>query len=208
MRLRLSFAAVTVALTTASTAALADGPTFGSARQLAISSDANLALTHTSTTATTPGSSFSSTTLTLLPSADYFVTDGLSVGAYVLLQVNSATYTPSTSTTLGIGPRIGYNFTLSDTFSFWPKVGLGIDHTSFNGSGATAITVSIYAPLLVHPAPHFFLGLGPIFTSDLINALSGPSGATPSGSTPTSSTSGPKVTTFGLAFTVGGWVGL
>lgn len=201
MRLSLSFAAVTVALTTVSTAALADGPTFGSANQLAISSDSNLQLTHTSVTQ----GGGTTTTFTFLPAADYFVINGLSLGGFALAEVVGGSTVLATSTTVGVGARVGYNVAFSDTFSFWPKLGLGIDHTS-GGLGETVVTASIYAPFLVRPAPHFFLGLGPIFTTELTNSESDDGASTPSGLT--ASTNAPKTTTFGLAFTVGGWLAL
>ena len=194
MRFSISFAMFSVVLT-ASTAALADGPTFGSANQLAISSDANLQLTHTSYS----DGGGSTTELTLRPAVDYFVIDQLSIGGFVLLDIDSPAGVSSQSvTTFGIGPRVGYNLTINDTFSFWPKLGVAFQHSSGGEISDTSFNVSIFAPFLVHPAPHFFLGLGPIFSQDLSNSVS-------AGNV---SGDGAKATTFGLAFTVGGWVGL
>jgi hypothetical protein len=186
---------------TASSVALADDLVFGKSGQLAISSDANLSFTSTSET----GGGESNTVLLLEPAADYFVIDGLSVGGFVLLEHESI---GQGETTWGIGPRVGYNLAITDKFSFWPKLGFSYTSTSVtlatNGMGGTssgtesAFALTIFAPFLFHPAPHFFVGLGPIFSTQLSNSES--AGGV--------SVDGAKATTFGLAFTIGGWVGL
>jgi hypothetical protein len=194
MRFAISFATFAVALT-ASSAAFADGPTFGAAGQLAISSDANLQLTHTSVT----DGGDSTTILSLRPAADFFVIDDLSIGGFVLFENDSSSGATESTTTFGIGPRVGYNLAISDTFSFWPKVGLSFQHVSAGTASETSFNVALFAPFLVHPAQHFFLGLGPIVSTDLANNVSGAGGG---------SAEVPKATTFGLAFTLGGWIGL
>jgi hypothetical protein len=54
----------------------------------------------------------------------------------------------------------------------------------------------LYAPFLYHLASHFFVGLGPLLSADLAasESAAGKSG------------DAPKVVTYGLAFTVGGWM--
>jgi hypothetical protein len=48
-----------------------------------------------------------------------------------------------------------------------------------------AFTLNLFAPIMFHPAPHFFVGFGPFLDTDL------------SGSD--------KVTTYGAKLTIGGW---
>ena len=174
---------------------------FGSPGQLVISSDANLGLTGQTTGGVDGGSSTSTWTLTLLPSADYFVIQNLSVGAFVDFThtefTNTTNGTPngtgSTSlNTFGLGPRIGYDIPIVDWISVWPKLGLSFSTTSSSTNGQSGNnnrwTLLLYAPFLYHLATHFFVGLGPLLSADL--AASG----------------GAKVVTYGLAFTLGGWL--
>src|SRR5688572_26870533 len=93
---------------------------FGDEGQLAISSDAALAIEHR-----TPGDV---TTVTLAPAVDYFIIDKLSIGGFISLE--HMTVGEYDATTFGIGPRVGYNFTLSDAVSLWPKAGLSFSSTS------------------------------------------------------------------------------
>jgi hypothetical protein len=98
---------------------------------------------------------------------------------------------------------VGYNVTISDGASFWPRVGVTFVSASTNTSIGTTnanatesrFSLQVFAPFVFHLAPHFFLGLGPNFSTDLTSSTSsgGQSG------------DGEKVTTFGLGFLVGGW---
>ncbi|MET0386479.1 MAG: hypothetical protein ABW321_10995, partial [Polyangiales bacterium] len=137
------------------------------------------------------------TTIQLAPSADYFIIDGLSIGGFVSFDYSKSG--SSDGTRFGIGPRVGYNFGLSDTFSVWPKAGFAYAHsststsvdlgesmTSETSSTNDAIALNLFVPLVVHPARHFFAGFGPFLDTDL-------SGAN-------------RVTVFGLKLTMGGWL--
>ncbi len=160
---------------------------FGHKSQLAISSDAALAITHYS-----PGDT---TTITLQPAVDYFVIDNLSVGGFIGLDY---TTTENASTTrFGIGPRVGYNIGLSDLVSVWPKLGFSFSTTSteiddedsdisVTTNDNSGIALNIFVPIMFHPATHFFAGFGPFLDTD----LSGDD----------------KVTAFGLKLTLGGWI--
>jgi Outer membrane protein beta-barrel domain len=180
---------------------------FGSPGELAISSDANLGLTGTTTGGVNGGPSSSGWNLTLMPAADYFVIQGLSVGGFVNFthtEVSSPSTTPGDTAssslsinTFGIGPRIGYNIPINDWISVWPKAGISFSDTSVSGGGSgTRWTLVLFAPFLYHLASHFFVGLGPILSADLA-----------ANESPANGNSGPaaKVVTYGLAFTVGGW---
>jgi hypothetical protein len=186
-------------------------PRFGTAGQLAIANDANTDLI---------GQSFDNNggshwELTLRPAADYFVIQGLSVGGFFEYSHSSTSTPPGplnmsttvTNDTVGLGARVGYNIPFSDALSFWPKAGILFAHASNananaapTASGVTApnagnvLTLLLFAPFVYHPVSHFFLGLGPTLSTDV-------------SSSPTNGVSGnsPKATTYGLAFTIGGW---
>ena len=159
-------------------------PGFGAAHQLAISSDANVAFQYVSIS---PGN-VSSTTILLEPALDYFVVDKVSVGGFVLIARTSTSggMTDSTSTTFGIGPRVGYHVVLGDKLSIWPKASLTIASASSGNQSSTNLGLTVFAPLLYHPAPHFYLGIGPALHADLSGDF--------------------RSTTFGLLFTIGGWI--
>jgi hypothetical protein len=169
---------------------------------LAISNDANLALQGTSTS-DNGGSTF---TLTLMPAVDYFVIQNLSIGGYVLYQhetLSPGGGGPSTNVdTFGLGPRIGYNVAIGDSFSIWPKAFIGFtsanQSTGNQSGGDQAWEIGVSVPFLFHPAPHFFLGIGPILATQLSNNVSSGNASRSAG----------QITTYGLAFTLGGWVGL
>ncbi len=169
----------------------ANGPSeqFGAKGQLAISSDASLRIANTSVSG-----GGSTTTIELAPAVDYFVIRNLSVGGSV--ELNYTSTAPGHATRFGIGPRVGYNFGLSDLISIWPKAGLSLASTSTttdaNGPAPstsvsnTAVALNLFVPVMFHPAPHFFVGFGPFLDTD----LSGDA----------------KATTVGGKLTLGGWV--
>lgn len=165
------------------------GPThsFGHEGQLAISSDAALQISHIS-----PGDT---TTITLQPAVDYFVVENLSLGGFIGLDYS--TNDGGSTTRFSVGPRVGYNIRLSDLVSIWPKLGFSFATTStdidtpsedvtITTSENSGIALNLFAPIMFHPAPHFFAGFGPFLDTD----LSGDD----------------KVTVFGLKLTLGGWI--
>jgi hypothetical protein len=150
----------------------------------------------------------------LAPAADLFVMDGLSVGALLLCQhafeeypanlgaltvqgtpgVVQSGFIDAQSDGLGAGMRLGYDIRLGGLWSFWPTASVVFEHTWFkSGSVVTTENNSVlfdaFAPVLVHPAPHFFLGFGPA-----MEVLGDPG------------TDIPGVMEYGLRLTVGGWV--
>lgn len=153
----------------------------------------------------------------LEPSVDYFVAKNVSVGAAGFISYNeytTAILLETKSVGVGIYGRLGLNAPLGEFVSFRPVVSLGAWHlsstistpgpgytVSLGGSpvattGAatdvsqTVVVVEIFAPILVHPARHFFLGLGPDVYTDLSNDIGALSN---------------KRTFLGLSSTVGGW---
>jgi hypothetical protein len=182
---------------TAGPAAAQSGPTlseqaqdngFGRKSVWAFSSDSALTIQH---------SSQDVTTIQLAPSVDYFVLDNFSVGGFVSFAYSSSG--AGDGTRIGIGPRVGYNFKLSDTLSVWPKAGFAYAYSSSTVSqridddttrevstSGSALAMNLFVPVMIHPAPHFFGGFGPFLDVD----LSGDE----------------RVTVFGAKLTLGGWI--
>lgn len=158
---------------------------FGGRGQIAISSDAGLFISHRS-----PAEGEGTTQLQLRPAVDYFVADNLSVGGFLGLDYGKTG--GSSSTAISIGPRVGYNIPLSEMFSVWPKVGFSFSSTSSKypapepDRSNTAFQLNLFAPFLLHPAQHFFIGFGPALDVD----LSGDN----------------KATTIAGRLTLGGWI--
>jgi hypothetical protein len=160
---------------------------FGLAGQKAVSSDAGLSLSNTSVS----GVDGSTTTLILRPAVDWFFADSISLGGFVGVEYVSAP--GGSSSVISIGPRIGYNLPVSERLSIWPKLGFSLANTDVeadevdgdDGSN-TSVQLNLFAPVMFHPVPHFFLGLGPAFDQD----LSGDA----------------KATTIAVRLTLGGWL--
>lgn len=164
---------------------------FGVSGQLAVSSDAGISISNTSQS----GRGGSTTTLILRPAIDYFVTDNLSLGGFLGLEYMKVP--DGNSTTFAIGPRIGYNIPFSPRFSIWPKAGLSFAHTSLSldstdpaladaSTSSTSIALNLFAPIMLHPAEHFFIGFGPALDTDLSGDI--------------------KTTTIAGRLTLGGWL--
>ena len=106
--------------------------------------------------------------LRLAPAADFFIQENISVGALAYLDQSFVGDNREDITNLGLGVRAGYNIPVSEAASLWPKVSLSIERNDIptdQNSGATggdlAFVANLSAPLLFHPANHFFVGLGP-----------------------------------------------
>lgn len=103
------------------------------------------------------------TVFVLRPALDYFVIKNLAVGGAVEFDIAAPANGPST-TRFALAPEVGYEFALSDTWSFWPQLALPV---SFPNPGNPSLTLVTFAPFLVHPAQHFFVGIGPGFSQGL-----------------------------------------
>jgi hypothetical protein len=162
----------------------ATAPSFGAPGTLAISSDANVGLSGSSISR----GGGSSWTFTIAPAADYFLpVRGLSIGGQISYTHAGGPAQESSSNTFEIGPRVGYDITINDRFSIWPKLGFLVGEASPSGASATTIDVQVFVPALFHVDRHFFVGLGPGVQTDLW------------------SSSGVRTTLYGLYFTLGGW---
>ncbi len=155
---------------------------FGNPHVWAFSTDAGLQISRT----TISGRDGAIATITVQPALDYFVIKNLSVGGFVGLQYQKAG--SAKSTIFQIGPRVGYNFELARKLSIWPKLGFSYSHTNQNNGDdkANSLALNLFAPVMLHPAEHFFAGLGPFLDAD----LSGDN----------------RATTWGIKLTLGGWI--
>jgi hypothetical protein len=178
---------------------------FGDASQLVISNDTNFGLS---------GSSFSNNggstfTLTLQPAIDWFIIQNLSIGGLVTFDHTSSNMqgASNSSNVYAVGGRVGYNIAIGDAISWWPKLALlyagSSGSTTPAGAGAqtstsgNAFDLQVFAPLLLHPINHFFLGIGPFVQTDLTasSSTNGMSNTNPS-----------KTTSYGALFDMGGWM--
>jgi hypothetical protein len=134
---------------------------------------------------------------TIAPGVDYFVARNLSIGAELefgassergfFFDASTSQVTETTQTTsYGGGLRVGYNIELGRFVSVMPRLtasyhstwtALTYDATDglipsrrFTRSGPS---LELFAPLLLHPRPHFFVGLGPDVRRDFSTVTGG-----------------------------------
>ena len=132
-------------------------------------------------------SSASRTSFTFSPSLDYFFLKNVSVGLGLDLGYNDnkgygsdSSLVETKQSYVDVGPRFGLNLPLGELVSWWITGTLGVQFISTNESlvsgGSLSIAsgggpstsqdglyVSAYAPLLLHPTRHLYLGFGPTF---------------------------------------------
>jgi hypothetical protein len=127
---------------------------------------------------------------------DNFVVDNVSVGFDAeanyadIKSYGATTLTETTSTAFSGGVRFGFNVPLGELFSWYPRLTLSLASARsttnpvslFDGSrlgppsseSSVGPETNLYAPLLVHPAPHFVVGFGPRLQHDFAVARGGP----------------------------------
>jgi hypothetical protein len=148
--------------------------------------------------------------------ADFFPEDHFSMGIAVsALHVASTSIDPTTSATVtyettafGASFRVGVDIPFGGAFSFWPRAAIAggsqsivVQENSYLRNDTKFVAASLYAPVLVHPAAHFFVGFGPSVQRDLSRdigvsvAAAGPSQSVPN-----------TTTTIGAGVVVGGWL--
>jgi hypothetical protein len=159
------------------------------------------------------GTGASSLSVAVGGSVDYFMAPHFFVGAflsesYALAQGAASASVPATRASRNrvyFGPRLGGDLPLgrwlsieaigSLEFGFEDyDVTSGPTETKYSGSIAA---VDLFAPLLVHPAPHVFLGLGPFVYSEFSHSISFPGG---------DSSIQNAETELGLSSVIGGWL--
>jgi hypothetical protein len=147
------------------------------------------------------GDSVSGSHIGLSPSIDYFVVQNVSIGGILSLALDKADKTKTTS--IGIGPRVGYNAWLTPgSLSVYPQLGILYQTQSRSVDGNDAgsgnkLTLDVGVPLLIHPVHHFHFGVGPFVSLDLSSKVKGPVG---------DAQDGIKDTTFGIRGEIAGWL--
>jgi hypothetical protein len=101
------------------------------------------------------------------PAADYFIQENLSIGAQFNIDQTFVSDSPDL-TNFGVGVRAGYHVPVAELASIWPRVSVSVERNDLKteqNAGSTggdfAFVANLSAPLLFHPANHFFVGLGP-----------------------------------------------
>ena len=150
-------------------------------------------------------SSASSTTVIFEPELDYFVAPNISIGGgveYLHESIGSGGMTAVTESAYGLIARAGYHLPLGPQIGLWLRGGFGYASATFDPGGgnptssSSVLQLEISAPLMFHPVPHFFVGIGPILSTDLSSSVS-------SGGMSMDSN---KRTVFGLTSMIGGWL--
>ncbi len=133
------------------------------------------------------GASASVTTLSIAPTAYFFFVKDVAFGLSASLSYSNSSQ-GNTSASIGgygVAPIFAFNWWLGDSVSLVPGFSLAVNSrdlaASSSGSNPRVTTVSLQvaAPLLFHPARHFFLGFGPIFSYDIAASLSNATGEAP-----------------------------
>jgi hypothetical protein len=211
-------------LSLAAAAAAADEPPrppepasapFGTQGQFVLGGGTNVGVSSTQYDA----SAGTQVSLSFSPSLDYFVLKNFSIGLDVNVGyeddkgygTDSSLVEIKTTSVMG-GPRFGLNIPFGNAVSWWLTGTLGIESvqtttslvsgTSISTSSSAGAPdtrregpyVSLYLPLLVHPARHFFMGAGPSLFHEFAALQGGPN-------------VGDQRTTVGGGFVVGGYWG-
>ncbi len=182
---------------------------FGRARQWVLTNDLVASISSTQYV----GTASSAFGACLDAGFDYFVVDDISIGAAAFASygktqgIDAISGAPVTSTVTGGGVlgRVGFNVPMGPWLSWFPRASLivavdGYDEVSgFSEDqySETIETLAVFAPLLVHLAPHFFAGFGPSASHDVSRSMSFPNAPVQLQN---------QSTTVGMSLTVGGWL--
>lgn len=167
-----------------------EAPGFGERGQFTLMGGSNVNISSTSW----DSSAASSFNVIASPQLDYFVVRNISIGLDTDVSIGTGqgygddgSLVSTKAQTVRIGGRVGVNLPFWRIFSFYPRVALGyeslrrddqlvsgqsISTTSATGYPSTlqqGAYLDVYAPLLIHPVSHFFMGFGPEFFQDFGN---------------------------------------
>ncbi|HSY25425.1 MAG TPA: hypothetical protein VK841_25045, partial [Polyangiaceae bacterium] len=148
-------------------------------------------------------------------SVDYFVASHFSIGGALSVSGSSEKGTDAATgapveyddATWMLWFRLGFDLPIARWLSFYPVGELGFGSYFENETEAGAqnqdseaiFAVALYAPLLVHPASHAFVGFGPGIYQDLSREVSDPA-------VPNAVAVQNRETTLSLSLIVGGWL--
>ncbi len=123
---------------------------------------------------------------------DYFVIDGLSLGAaigYATISIRQSTGSSSMDgPTIGgwlLAPRVGYAYMFNDIVGLWPRAGITYTTLSADQTGVStdSVALSVEVPLVITPAPHAMILIAPTLdwgfagSAKVDNATTGVSGS-------------------------------
>jgi hypothetical protein len=190
----------------------ADAPTFGGPGQWFILSSSTSA---SLTSETFSGSEANFFNASIGIGVDLFVLRNVSIGIDAEASYGdgkgygASTFNETVSNHFAGGLRLGVNLPLGHLLSFYPRVTIGAQSERSDTHTITAYTnyfppssstsrvgawVNFYAPLLVHLAPHFFVGVGPRVGRDFGTYSGGPY-------------DGSQTTLLSAEVAIGGWWG-
>jgi hypothetical protein len=161
-------AAVAAAITMLSRQAAAAPERFGEAGQLVI--DQSFLLAASSMSFDSEGlAEYRGNQVTVAPVVSWFAARRVSLrlGARVMHYWASAEQgNLGHATNLGVSPGVGYALPLGQHLSVWPRLNVDVGKTwydagDFTPSTSVGMSLGALAPVLWHPADHFFIGLGP-----------------------------------------------
>lgn len=180
---------------------------FGSARDIVIS---NAVAVQGSWTGYAHTSS-SATSIAVTPGLDVFFADDFSIGVTVSGSYSGSTGIDATTGdritfsrhTYTIAPRFGADIPLGAHVSFWPTLSAGLgksdatenEAANSNDQNELYVWLALNAPVLVHPASHFFIGFGPSLSQDVWHSVTYPN---------VGGSSQNRATTIGAGLVVGG----
>jgi hypothetical protein len=141
----------------------------------------------------------STTTIIFSPSLIYMAAPNFGIGGGLTFVNQDAENTSQTS--FAVGPVAGFNLELGPRISLFPRVSIAYANNTVKvGDGelsSSGIVFGAAAPLLIHPVPHLFFGVGPGFSYTLTsNYEIGGMGLDDD----------PKTLTFNVLFMIGGWL--
>ena len=178
---------------------------FGDAHEFVLSSESMADVYYTADA----GVPSASSGFTIAPGVDYFVTNRVSVGvAFTIGSGHETGIDPSSRLAVsddvvsGAGTlRLGVDVPISRWFSLYPRAGISAGVVSYdeksnhreNKYSEDFVSVGVYVPLLLHVAPHAFIGFGPAVSRDLGRVIQ-------------QSSIENRTTSAGAGLMVGGWI--
>ena len=96
---------------------------------------------------------------------DYFVIDGLSIGASLGFSANSG---DAAARELLIAPRVGYAYMFSDSVGIWPRLGGTYQYQKTPDGVTGVLAISFEANLVIVPAEHVAITIAPTADASLV----------------------------------------
>jgi len=168
---------------------------FGDKGELVITNETNAGLNYYHYGATSETPAFSQKDLVIEPSVMHFTARNFAVG--LVAGIAHGWGSGGSSSDLTIGPRLGYNLKLLTWLSVLPRVGATYEYgwgTQSDGTTTSghSFVFNVDSYFLVHPASHFFFGIGPSASLPSLVKQNGNDGS--------------KVIRVGIGFIMGGWL--